>query len=97
MTSSPKSAGSSGERFYRMKQWKLAQERGSSYLEISVREGRSSREMLQCLALLLLQRQQNAETWKSFLKRHFRVLFLYGKSLSEGGPSLAWRSLFWTF
>lgn len=53
----------------------LAKELGGSHWEVSAREGRGIREILQCLVLLLLQRQPNAETRKSFLKGFFHVLF----------------------
>jgi GTPase SAR1 family protein len=47
----------------------LAKELDGSHWEISAREGRGIHEMFLCLALLLLQRQPNAETRKSFLNR----------------------------
>jgi GTPase SAR1 family protein len=53
----------------------LAKELGVSHWEVSAREGRGICEMLQCLVLLLLQRQANAATRKSFLKSVFHVLF----------------------
>jgi hypothetical protein len=66
----------------------LAKELGGSHWEVSAREGRGIHEMLLCLALLLLQRQPNAETRKSFLKGFFPCTFpMYGKILSNGGPA----------
>jgi GTPase SAR1 family protein len=52
----------------------LAEDLGGSYWEVSAREGRGIREMLQGLALLLLLRA-NAATRKSFLKSVFHELF----------------------
>jgi GTPase SAR1 family protein len=52
----------------------LAKDLGGSYWEVSAREGRGIREMLQGLALLL-QLRANAATRKSLLKSFFHVLF----------------------